>query len=179
MDNEDKKRGFSGLSDLTSEVTIVDEVIEPKSISKPKLYPLNNSTKAQKKESSIADTGKKVKGFKSLFSTAEIIGPNLFVGQQFIYSLKFFTSVRLANLRFETPPDFKGCVSKFIKEKNKKLDVNGTFYNRTELVYSVIAENPGSFIINPVVLIAGVVVKSSLTPKLVRIVSNLVKFQIR
>ncbi len=98
---------------------------------------------------------------KALFVTAEVEKSRLFVGEQTVFSLKIFTSKRLSGLGFEKPPEFKGFSSKpFEKEKNYSQNINGIFYNVTQVDYIIIPEHPGIFHIDPSVLIARVIVES-------------------
>ena len=98
---------------------------------------------------------------KALFVTAEAEKSRLFVGEQTVFSLKIFTSKRLSGLGFEKPPAFKGFSSKpFEKEKNYSQNINGVFYNVTQVDYIIIPQNPGIFHIDPAVLIARVIVES-------------------
>lgn len=98
---------------------------------------------------------------KALFATANVAKADLFVGEQTIFSLKFFTSKRLSGLGFEKPPQFKGFSSKsFEKEKNYSQNINGVFYHVTQIDYIIIPGQPGTFHIDPAVLVARVIVES-------------------
>jgi len=100
-------------------------------------------------------------GAKSLFAIAEVVKPRLFTGEQTVFSFKFFTSKRLSGLGFEKPPGFSGFSSKpFAKEKNYSQNINGVLYHVTQVDYLIIPEKPGVFHIDPIVLIARVVVES-------------------
>ena len=99
---------------------------------------------------------------KALFATADVAKQNLFVGEQTVFSLKFFTSKRLSGLGFERPPEFKAFSSKpFEKEKNYTRNINGVLYNVTQVDYIIIPTGPGTFTIDPASLIARVIVESS------------------
>jgi len=98
---------------------------------------------------------------KSLFARADVTKTPLFVGEQAVYTLKFFTSKRLSGLGFERPPEFIGFSSKpFEKEKNYSLNIKGIRYNVTQVSYVIIPEKPGTFTIDPAVLVANVIMKS-------------------
>lgn len=132
---------------------------------------------------------------RDLFAKAEVLQSSLFVGQQTVFSLKFYTSKRLSGLGFESPPEFKGFSSKpFEKEKNYTQTINGVLYQVTQVNYVLIPATPGTFTIDPAVLVANVMVKSSRDPRFdsffndsffssnsykpVRVVSNPVKIDV-
>ncbi|MCK5695626.1 MAG: protein BatD, partial [Desulfobacula sp.] len=127
---------------------------------------------------------------KALFARADMTNTRLFVGEQAVYTLKFFTSKRLSGLGFEKPPEFNGLSSKaFEKEKTYTQNINGLLYQVTQVNYIIIPATPGIFNIDPAVLIANVMVKSKRDPlfdsffssnsfKSVRVVSNPVKFEV-
>ncbi len=98
---------------------------------------------------------------RDLFATAEIAKARIFVNEQTVFSLKFFTSKRLSGLGFEKPPEFKGFSSKpFEKEKNYTQNINGILFQVTQVDYILIPAGPGTFTIDPAVLIARVIVES-------------------
>ncbi|MCK5836426.1 MAG: protein BatD [Desulfobacula sp.] len=98
---------------------------------------------------------------KALFATSDVAQPTLFVGQQTVYSLTFFTSKQLSGLGFERPPEFNGFSSKsFEKENSYTRNINGIRYQVTQVNYIIIPKSPGTFTVDPAVLIANVVVKS-------------------
>jgi tetratricopeptide (TPR) repeat protein len=99
---------------------------------------------------------------RALFATSEVSKGHLFVSEQAVYTLKFFTSKRLSGLGFEKPPEFKEFSAKpFEKEKNYSQTINGVLYNVTQVDYLIIPASPGTFNIDPAVLIARVIVKSN------------------
>ncbi|MBC8439482.1 MAG: protein BatD, partial [Deltaproteobacteria bacterium] len=143
----------------------------------------------------VADQVVKPDDIKALFATVSVAKTSLFVGEQTVFSLKFFTSKRLSGLGFEKPPEFKGFSSKpFEKEKNYTQNINGVLYQVTQVDYIIIPANPGIFSIDPAVLIARVIVESkrdsrfdsffndsffsSNNFKPVRVVSNPVKIEV-
>ncbi|CCK79709.1 BatD family protein [Desulfobacula toluolica] len=104
---------------------------------------------------------------KALFAKAHVAQSSLFVGQQAVFTLRFFTSKLLSGLGFETPPEFNGFSSKpFEKEKTYNLNINGVLFQVTQVDYVIIPASPGNFTIDPAVLIANVVVKSNRDPRL-------------
>ena len=132
---------------------------------------------------------------RALFARADIADTSLFAGQQTVYTLRFFTSKRLSGLGFERPPVFHGFSSKpFEKEKNYTQNINGLLYNVTQVNYIIIPTGPGTFNIDPAVLVANVMVKSKRDPRFdsffndsffssnsykpVRVVSNPVKVNV-
>ena len=143
----------------------------------------------------VSDQVVKPDDVKALFATASVAKAGLFVGEHTVFSLKFFTSKRLSGLGFEKPPEFKGFSSKpFEKEKNYTQNINGVLYHVTQVDYIIIPANPGTFNIDPAVLIARVIVESkqawpfnsffndsffsSNNFKPVRVVSNPVKIEV-
>ncbi len=103
---------------------------------------------------------------KALFAVSEVSKESVFVGEQLVYTLKFFTSKRLSGLGYETPPSFEGFSSKsFEKEKTYISNINGIQYQVTEVNYILIPTVGGNFKIEPAVLIANVIVKSRRDPR--------------
>ena len=103
---------------------------------------------------------------KAIFAKAKVTKARLFVGEQAIYTLTFFTSKRLSGLGFERPPEFKEFSSQqFEKEKSYNLNINGMLYNVTEVNYVIIPSKTGEFTIDPAVLVANVIVKSKRDPQ--------------
>lgn len=124
--------------------------------------------------------------FKPLFAEASVEKENIFVGEQTVFTLRFFTSKRIVGAGFETPPEFKGfSVKQFEEEKNFTRTIKGVRFNVTEVDYLIIPAKPGEFTINPVSLVARVVVPSDLNSffmsdqsKPVRVVSNPVRITV-
>ncbi|RLB91132.1 MAG: hypothetical protein DRH26_08475 [Deltaproteobacteria bacterium] len=109
----------------------------------------------------VSDQVLKPDDVRDLFATSEIAKSRIFVGEQTVFSLKFFTSKRLSGLGFEKPPEFKGFSSKpFEKEKNYTQNINGILFHVTRVDYIIIPASPGTFTIDPAVLIARVIVES-------------------
>lgn len=114
----------------------------------------------------VSDRVVETNDIAALFAKAEITNPRLFVGQQTVYTLKFFTSKKLSGVGFETPPVFNGFSSKLIeKEKSYTLNIKGVLYNVFEVNYIIIPNRPGTFKIDPAVLIANVIEKSKRDPR--------------
>ncbi|MFH2061191.1 MAG: BatD family protein [Pseudomonadota bacterium] len=102
---------------------------------------------------------------RALFSTASISEPHLFVGQQAVYTIKFFTSQQLAGLGFENRPEFKGFTAKaFESEKNYTLNINGKVFHVTQVDFLIIPSTLGKFTIDAVSFIAKVRVGASQNP---------------
>ena len=98
---------------------------------------------------------------RALFSKAEISEKKIFMGQAVVYSLKFFTSKRLSGLGFETPPEFNGFLAKpFDQDNNYTETLGGILFQVTQADYLLFPLQPGTFTLNPAVLVANVVVKS-------------------
>ncbi len=102
---------------------------------------------------------------KKIFAKAHVVRSDLFVGQQTVYSLKFYTSLRLSGLGFETPPGFNRVFSKpFENEKTTTRRINGVMYQVTQVDYIVIPSTTGTITIEPAVLVADVIVKNNQAP---------------
>jgi len=98
---------------------------------------------------------------KVLFARAETSNEKLFRGQPGIYSLKFFTSKRLSGLGFENPPGFKGFSVKPVEKENTYTQtLDGILFQVTQVDYVLFPTEPGTFNIDPAVLVANVMVKS-------------------
>ncbi|MCP4670789.1 MAG: hypothetical protein GY857_05735 [Desulfobacula sp.] len=124
---------------------------------------------------------------KALFSKAFMAKNQIFVGEQTIFTLQFFTSKRLSGLGFETPPGFNGLSAKpFDKEKSFTQNINGVLYNVTQVDYIITSSNPGLITIDPAVLIAKVTMRSNMNDsfffsdrsKPVRVISNPVEIKV-
>ncbi len=99
---------------------------------------------------------------KALFARADISEKKLFMGQPAVYSLKFFTSKRLSGLGFENPPEFKGFSAKPGDKENTYTEtIGGILFQVTQVDYVLFPTQPGTFTINPSVLVANVMVKSN------------------
>ncbi len=96
-------------------------------------------------------------GRRPLFAEAALSDENLYVGQQFIYTLRFYTAVRIANAGLQQP-DFNGFTSKEIQRKEPfRQIVDGQEYTVTELAYILTPLKSGRIEINPAVLTCDVV----------------------
>jgi len=124
---------------------------------------------------------------KALFARAFVAKDQFFTGEQIVFTLQFFTSRRLSGIGFEKPFEFKGFSSQsFEEEKTYNQNINNVRYNVTQVNYLLTPSNPGTFTINPAVLIARVVVRSNFnnsfflsdSSKPVRVVSNPVEIEI-
>lgn len=99
---------------------------------------------------------------KQMFAKASISSQTLFAGQQAVYSLKFYNTLRLSELRFETPPDFKELFAqRFKREHTFRQVVDGVAYRVNQVDYLVIGKNPGKVFIDGPQLIAGVIEKTN------------------
>ncbi|MCM2283993.1 MAG: BatD family protein [Desulfobacula sp.] len=99
---------------------------------------------------------------KALFARAEISNEKLFMGQPGVYSLKFFTSKRLSGLGFDSPPGFKGFSVKPVEKENTYTQtLNGILFQVTQVDYVLFPTEPGTFTIDPAVLVANVMVQSN------------------
>ncbi len=102
---------------------------------------------------------------KELFAKAQVSSPKLFVGQQAVYTIKFYTSKRLAGLGFENRPEFKGLTTKpFESEKKYSLNIDGKNFNVIQLDFLIIPSTPGIVTIDPVSFIAKERIQSNRAP---------------
>ena len=131
----------------------------------------------------IAEPGK----VKALFAKSFVTKDELFTGEQTIFTLKFFTSKKLSSIGFESAPEFKGFFAKqFEHEKTYSQIINGIQFNVTEVNYLIIPSNPGTFTIDPAVLIAKVIKRSGFNDSFffsdrstpVRVISNPVEIKV-
>ena len=114
----------------------------------------------------VAEEKKGTEKAGALFAEADISRPRLYLGEAAVYSLKFFTSRRLAGLGFETPPDFKGISGKpFDKEKTYTRQINGVVYQVTQVDYLLEPSSAGTYTLDPVVFAADVLVQSGPDPR--------------
>ena len=87
-----------------------------------------------------------------LFITASVSNTSPFTGEQFIYTLKVYHSVRFLNARFQ-PPEFEGFDSKKIENDRKySTVVSSKQYNVIELNYVLIPIADGRQTLTPAVL---------------------------
>lgn len=92
---------------------------------------------------------------KPLFAQTEISEPILYVGQQAVLTIKFYSSKNLAGVGFETRPDFKEINAKpFDSEKTYSQQIKGRTYRVTQLDYLIIPSSAGSVTIDPVRFVA-------------------------
>lgn len=102
---------------------------------------------------------------KALFAVSEVSDDQIYVGQQTIFTLRFFTSRRISELGFENPPRFENfSFSPFDKEKSYNQTINGLPYRVTEVKYMIQPVEAGKKTIAPSVLVANVVFKSKKNP---------------
>ncbi len=101
----------------------------------------------------------------AIFAKASLSKPSMFEGQGIVYSILFYTSKRLAGLGFENPPDFNGFTAKqFEKEKQYYQNINGVKYQVTQVDFYLTPELSGNFTIQPVSMIANVIVNTGSDP---------------
>ncbi len=99
---------------------------------------------------------------KALFARADITAEKLFMGQPAVYSLKFFTSKRLSGLGFENPPEFKGFSAKPVEKENTYTEtMGGILFQVTQVDYVLFPTQPGTFTIDPAILVANVMIQSN------------------
>lgn len=154
---------INGTSERTSSNSYVLVPLEKGELRIPAIMATRDKETALTREIVIHVTDQVVADddVRSLFAKAEMTKQRLFEGEQAVYTLTFFTSKRLSGLGFERPPDFKTLASKpFEKEKSYTQTLNGVLYQVTQVNYLITPAAPGTFTIDPAVLMANVMVKS-------------------
>lgn len=108
---------------------------------------------AQQKE----DVGKA----RAIFTKASISKAKLYVGEQVVYTLDFYTSRQLGGLGFEKLPEFENfSVQPFEKQQQSAGVINGIQYEKTTVNFLLIPKKEGKFTLPPVTLIAKVIVEA-------------------
>jgi tetratricopeptide (TPR) repeat protein len=127
---------------------------------------------------------------KAIFAQAQISKKNLYVGQQAVYTIKFFTSKQLSGASFENPPVFNTLTAKaFDDERRYQLTIKGQTYTVIQLDYLIVPKRPGQLTIEPVSFIAKEPVRMGQSPgfnsifssvqyKPVRVVSNAINLHV-
>jgi len=101
---------------------------------------------------------------RQIFVEARAGASDLVVGQQTVYTIKLYTALRFARASLKTP-DFDSFAAQEIEQrKNYTQAVNGIPYQVTEIFYILQAEKPGSFKIDPAVIMADVIQRSGNDP---------------
>lgn len=96
---------------------------------------------------------------KDIFVEAGISGTSLFIGQQAVYQLRFYSAVKFSNATLQ-PPSFKGFTAKEAGErKNYTETINGRPYHVSEINYVIIPETAGETEISPAAIICEVPVR--------------------
>ena len=84
-----------------------------------------------------------------LFVRAQVSEENPFEGQQIIYTFRLYTTVRLANAKFQKP-DFSGFTSKEVGDtKSFQKVISGREYTVSELSYVLVPLKSGMVTIDP------------------------------
>ncbi|MDY7031982.1 MAG: BatD family protein [Thermodesulfobacteriota bacterium] len=83
------------------------------------------------------------------FVTAALSADTGYVGQQFIYTVKFYRTQDVRDISL-TPPDVEGLAMKRLGDHKEYISsLQGKNYSVIELRYSLTAERPGSFVLPP------------------------------
>ncbi|MBW2592915.1 MAG: protein BatD, partial [Deltaproteobacteria bacterium] len=94
---------------------------------------------------------------KDLFVRAEVSDNAPYAGEQIIYTFKLFSTLRIANLRFQKP-EFSGFTVRHIGDsRTKQMVVNGRSFTVTELNYLLVSVTSGSRTIDPALLACDVI----------------------
>ena len=98
---------------------------------------------------------------RDFFATAQLSQDKVYTGEQTVFTLKFYNSKKISGLGFEARPGFNALPAKsFNQEKSYTQRINGVVYRVTQVDYLIIPSKPGSFTIDPAVLIAQAVVQT-------------------
>lgn len=117
------------------------------------------------KKINITVSSKASKETKALFAIAEVSDDQIYVGQQTLFTLRFFASRRISELGFENPPRFEGfSANPFDKEKSYNQTINGVSYRVTQVKYMIQPVETGKKTIPPSILVANIVFKSKKNP---------------
>jgi tetratricopeptide (TPR) repeat protein len=101
---------------------------------------------------------------RQIFVEAHVGASDLVVGQQTIYSIKLYTALRFARASLKTPDLDSFAAQEIEQRKNYTQTVNGIPYQVTEIFYILQAQKPGSFEIDPAVIMADVIQQSGTDP---------------
>jgi hypothetical protein len=88
----------------------------------------------------------------NVFARARVSNPHPYQGEQIVYTFQFFTSVQIANAKFQQP-DFSGFVAKEIEDrKTYRQVISGIEFQVTELGFVLVPVGSGEKTIEPAVL---------------------------
>jgi hypothetical protein len=97
---------------------------------------------------------------KEIFVKAEVSDNNPYVGQQIIYSFKFYGWVKITNMNIE-PPSFSGFEAAFAgKQKPYKTQMSGRPVLVREARFNLVPRKDGKLIIDPTVFQCDIVRRS-------------------
>lgn len=88
-----------------------------------------------------------VHGGKDLFATASLSKKKAYVGEQIVYTFRFFQGVQLASAPQYTPPDFSGFWAEKLGEDRGYRTVEGKQYNVYEIRYALFPIAAGEYTI--------------------------------
>ncbi len=112
----------------------------------------------------VTDAGNTPENAGDIFATATVSSHKLYMGQQAIYTFKFFAAVNCSNASLDQPA-FKGFSSKEIKKRKQYTEnINGRLYRVTEINYLLTPGTTGQFEIEPAVVICDVPTGRSFNP---------------
>ncbi len=91
-----------------------------------------------------------------IFAQASISSHVLYIGQQAIYTFRFYAAVNCSNANLDQP-DFKGfSVKEAGNRKKYTVNINGRLYQVTEINYILTPQKTGKFEIEPAVVICDI-----------------------
>ncbi|MBF0211865.1 MAG: BatD family protein [Desulfamplus sp.] len=100
-------------------------------------------------------------GAKDIFVESGISKSSLFVGEQAIYQLRFYSAIKLSNATLKQP-SFNSFTAKEVGDRKSYTErINGKPYYVTEINYLLIPQTTGEVEIEPAVVICDVPVRSS------------------
>ncbi len=134
-----------------------------------KIPPLTVSQKnktAHTKQISInvINAGHEPENTGDLFAQANISSPVLYIGQQAIYTFKFYTAINYSSANLDLPSFQEFSAKQAGKRKKYTANINGRLYQVTEIKYVLIPEKTGQFEIGPTVVMCEVPDGKSFNP---------------
>ena len=104
------------------------------------------------------------KDYTDIFARAKIFEKELFLGQQTIYELEFYTAVNFSKARLKEPSFLNFFATETSKREEFSKNINGRNYKVTRIRYVLIPEKTGEFEIEPSVIMCEIPVRENADP---------------
>ncbi|OQY02664.1 MAG: hypothetical protein B6I26_00485 [Desulfobacteraceae bacterium 4572_130] len=104
------------------------------------------------------------KDYRDIFANAKISEKELFLGQQTIYELEFYTAVNFSKARLKEPSFLNFFATETNKRQEFSENINGRNYKVTRIRYVLIPEKTGDFEIEPSVIMCEIPVQQNRDP---------------